>query len=106
MRCDHVVRATRSNTEQQTTTWSDKKMSRILIVKAQSTFYAAHSYNKEISSSHLLNVWFVAFVAPVFGVLQFLEFLCFQNIFQKLEQHEQHFFLTIIYAVDYKINKD
>jgi hypothetical protein len=57
-------------------------------------------------ANNLLNPCFVAFVAPVFGVLQILEFLCFQNIFQKLEQQEQHFFLTINYAVIYKINKE
>jgi hypothetical protein len=53
-----------------------------------------------------LNQCFVAFVALVFGVLQFLEFFCFQNILQKLEQQEQQYFITIIYAVNKNKNKE
>jgi hypothetical protein len=53
-----------------------------------------------LSANYLFNEWFVAFVAPVFGGLQFLQNIFFQIIFQKQEQQEQHYFLTIIYAVN------
>jgi hypothetical protein len=104
--CNHVVRATRSNTEQQTTKWCAK-----IFVKHFDFFkieqkHAAIVTNILLSANYLFNEWFVAFVAPVFGGLQFLQNLFFQIIFQKQEQQEQHYFLTIIYAVNKNKNKD